>query len=675
MRLKEIEKELKRLLSLSYGNVTQSKPIPGTKRRHAPLDSAAKTVKIVVTHETGYEKRYTLTPSMAAIAQPLGRKSWRSFAYNAYENDTIRQYMVKRLLKGLNREIVSLLSNSTLITTDCNIALKQFDWGSLHNTIKSTAPLLHAFLETCIPQCSSMKQCAIVMCTVILLKTHRRNTVVQAMISILMHAGHTAKQVYSRLQKLGICLSSTATWALIDNMGQDHDTSVKQWMESLKKTICTDDHGTAVIVPYNASSSFTKPSDDDEVFNSLSKYNVTASLDCSSQNSLSSPEVLSLSITKEGIVPYNAPSCSTEPSEDDEVSNSSSKHNVIAPLDCSSQNSLSSPEVSSLSNTEEGIFDAPMDCSTPICAVNSEVLDIDVSSVSDPATASSMDHISSDCTLSLLQSGDEGVSIDTDEWCGFRLVGDNIDKTVGPRFMRHNHQSQSLHYFNVYAVKDRVDLHHLSPNISMIDLQDVDVNRFLPSEDDYAALISNFQFLIAKVMAKCVPGLVHLSPLLPGHIQHIHSKAMSMKSEVVPLGVILKDENKLDDMVQIMDELHKYVPSIRSVENFEDENGDMLTMDIHHFSHILLSGDQLTTARAIGSQRIRKNSVDAVARLQGFIPVTEDWHTKVCYMKVYSRRHPLGFYPNSHLTIASVMVGTQADPMIASAYHWSLLAR
>eukprot|EP00731_Ephydatia_muelleri_P006316 Em0003g564a len=621
MRLKEIEKELKRLLSLSYGNVTQSKPIPGTKRRHAPLDSAAKTVKIVVTHETGYEKRYTLTPSMAAIAQPLGRKSWRSFAYNAYENDTIRQYMVKRLLKGLNREIVSLLSNSTLITTDCNIALKQFDWGSLHNTIKSTAPLLHAFLETCIPQCSSMKQCAIVMCTVILLKTHRRNTVVQAMISILMHAGHTAKQVYSRLQKLGICLSSTATWALIDNMGQDHDTSVKQWMESLKKTICTDDHGTAVIVPYNASSSFTKPSDDDEVFNSLSKYNVTASLDCSSQNS------------------------------------------------------LSSPEVSSLSNTEEGIFDAPMDCSTPICAVNSEVLDIDVSSVSDPATASSMDHISSDCTLSLLQSGDEGVSIDTDEWCGFRLVGDNIDKTVGPRFMRHNHQSQSLHYFNVYAVKDRVDLHHLSPNISMIDLQDVDVNRFLPSEDDYAALISNFQFLIAKVMAKCVPGLVHLSPLLPGHIQHIHSKAMSMKSEVVPLGVILKDENKLDDMVQIMDELHKYVPSIRSVENFEDENGDMLTMDIHHFSHILLSGDQLTTARAIGSQRIRKNSVDAVARLQGFIPVTEDWHTKVCYMKVYSRRHPLGFYPNSHLTIASVMVGTQADPMIASAYHWSLLAR
>ena len=104
-------------------------------------------------------------------------------------------------------------------------------------------------------------------------------------------------------------------------MGQDHDTSVKQWMESLKKTVCTDDHvcfnlischcnfntsnlkGTAVIVPYNASSSFTKPSDDDEVFNSLSKYNVTASLDCSSQNSLSSPEVLSLSITKEGILP------------------------------------------------------------------------------------------------------------------------------------------------------------------------------------------------------------------------------------------------------------------------------------------------------------------------------------------------------------------------------------
>ena len=42
------------------------------------------------------------------------------------------------------------------------------------------------------------------------------------------------------------------------------------------------------------------------------------------------------------------------------------------------------------------------------------------------------------------------------EWTGFKIVGDNIDKTVRPRHMRSDRQAESLHYFHSYAVKDRV---------------------------------------------------------------------------------------------------------------------------------------------------------------------------------------------------------------------------
>jgi hypothetical protein len=47
----------------------------------------------------------------------------------------------------------------------------------------------------------------------------------------------------------------------------------------------------------------------------------------------------------------------------------------------------------------------------------------------------------------------------TDEagWCGFKVVGDNIDKNVRPRHMRLDKGTQSLHYFNAYAIMDRVD--------------------------------------------------------------------------------------------------------------------------------------------------------------------------------------------------------------------------
>ena len=71
----------------------------------------------------------------------------------------------------------------------------------------------------------------------------------------------------------------------------------------------------------------------------------------------------------------------------------------------------------------------------------------------------------------------------------------------------------------------------------------------------------------------------------------------------MPLGVLLKNENKLDDMVEIMDELQKYIPSKTTVQVFDDGNDDVERMKIHHFSPIILGGDQLTTARAIGSQR------------------------------------------------------------------------
>lgn len=40
---------------------------------------------------------------------------------------------------------------------------------------------------------------------------------------------------------------------------------------------------------------------------------------------------------------------------------------------------------------------------------------------------------------------------------GFKLVIDNVDSTVKPRYMREDAQNLSLHYVQMYAVEDRVD--------------------------------------------------------------------------------------------------------------------------------------------------------------------------------------------------------------------------
>ena len=103
----------------------------------------------------------------------------------------------------------------------------------------------------------------------------------------------------------------------------------------------------------------------------------------------------------------------------------------------------------------------------------------------------------------------------------------------------------------------------------------------------------------------------------------------------MPLGVLQRNENKMEDMCDIMDKLHEYVPSkpIReSFPLFADEPGVEIDDEIFH--QILLGGDQLTVARARGSIGARQDHVTRRERLEGLLPVVEDWHAKQCLLKV-----------------------------------------
>ena len=114
----------------------------------------------------------------------------------------------------------------------------------------------------------------------------------------------------------------------------------------------------------------------------------------------------------------------------------------------------------------------------------------------------------------------------------FKLVGDNIDKTVRPRHMRVDHQAASLHYFNVYAVQDRISFQHLSNTARLTYPEDVDVNKFLPTAADSNALIQNFKVLMKRILVHYLPAVSHLADVNQ-HITHGWTAHMSMKSVVV----------------------------------------------------------------------------------------------------------------------------------------------
>ena len=115
------------------------------------------------------------------------------------------------------------------------------------------------------------------------------------------------------------------------------------------------------------------------------------------------------------------------------------------------------------------------------------------------------------------------------------------------------------------------------------------------------------------------------------HISYIYSCQ-------APLGVTLKSETSYEDMVCVMDELHQYVPTISTTLTVDVNDTEQAEVIIDDFHPRLAGGDMLTTARARGSQRVRKCGHRPKDRLEGILPVCEDWHCKVVLLGV--RVHP-----------------------------------
>lgn len=103
----------------------------------------------------------------------------------------------------------------------------------------------------------------------------------------------------------------------------------------------------------------------------------------------------------------------------------------------------------------------------------------------------------------------------------------------------------------------------------------------------------------------------------------------------MPLGILLENENKGSEMVEILTHLHQYIPykestkevRIPSLEETVPEPSAKLTK-------ILFGGDQLTAAKARSAIAAMSNASSPVRRLEGIVPVIEDWHAQVTFLEV-----------------------------------------
>ena len=119
------------------------------------------------------------------------------------------------------------------------------------------------------------------------------------------------------------------------------------------------------------------------------------------------------------------------------------------------------------------------------------------------------------------------------KWSGFKVVIDNIDMNLRPRYQTFERQMKSIHYVNSYAVRDRVDLSSYSSTAANSGHNVVPIESLLPDEDDRRNILANFVVLAGRILCESLPALREIPDLATNHILHIHSKEMSSKSEIV----------------------------------------------------------------------------------------------------------------------------------------------
>ncbi len=114
---------------------------------------------------------------------------------------------------------------------------------------------------------------------------------------------------------------------------------------------------------------------------------------------------------------------------------------------------------------------------------------------------------------------------------GYKLIFDNIDKNIKPRYMRSESQTRSLHYIQSYALKDRIDYARRCSGVTPTEFNVYDI---LPTGDDYKSLKNHFSTHVSRIMVEYLPFFSNdFKNLTPKHIPHKYLKEMSMKSHIV----------------------------------------------------------------------------------------------------------------------------------------------
>ena len=133
-----------------------------------------------------------------------------------------------------------------------------------------------------------------------------------------------------------------------------------------------------------------------------------------------------------------------------------------------------------------------------------------------------------------------------------KINGDNLDIYVTTNDMRMDNRNKDYHFFASDWTADRVNLNGLDNSKSIGDVDNVTVQHFIPSVEEDTSYKDALKVLLSRIMVKYINNFDWMTPVIPKHIYHPLQDTMSNRSSIHWLPIMLKNEAKYSDCVQIM---------------------------------------------------------------------------------------------------------------------------
>ncbi|WAR28244.1 hypothetical protein MAR_013948 [Mya arenaria] len=198
-----------------------------------------------------------------------------------------------------------------------------------------------------------------------------------------------------------------------------------------------------------------------------------------------------------------------------------------------------------------------------------------------------------------------------------RLIGDNLNFTVGVKEETSSHHRHMQHRFTSTALISE-HMYLSKPTTPQIDIRDISMDHLLITDIEFAELKTDICSIVADILSSFLPQLSFLKAVFPT----LAKPDEYCQTEIVPLPCLPFNENKYQDDVKILEWYQSLLTKI-----LDNSNQDKATK-------FVIGGDQLTRERLSEALLLRLNNEDPEDRFNNIGRcVFEFFHLGMNYLK------------------------------------------